>query len=199
MKAVAVECIGIGLAYGDASGAARHHARHRARRVLRAARSFGLRQVDAAAADRRLQPAQSRAAAGRRPRHQRRAAACAQHRHGVPELRAVAAHEGVRERRIRSRRTPGAARRDPRRVHEALELVGLADYAPRRPNQLSGGQQQRVALARTIAIEPQVLLLDEPLSNLDEKLREQMRLELSGCSVRSASRRYSSRTIRKKR
>ena len=65
-----------------------------------------------------------------------------------------------------------------RRVGEALSLVGLTDYAQRRPNQLSGGQQQRVALARTIVIEPQVLLLDEPLSNLDKKLREQMRLEL---------------------
>jgi len=65
-----------------------------------------------------------------------------------------------------------------RRVGEALALVGLTDYAARRPNQLSGGQQQRVALARTIVIEPQVLLLDEPLSNLDKKLREQMRLEL---------------------
>jgi iron(III) transport system ATP-binding protein len=65
-----------------------------------------------------------------------------------------------------------------RRVGEVLSLVGLGDYARRRPNQLSGGQQQRVALARTIVIEPQVLLLDEPLSNLDKKLREQMRLEL---------------------
>ena len=65
-----------------------------------------------------------------------------------------------------------------RRVGEALSLVGLSEYARRRPNQLSGGQQQRVALARTIVIEPQVLLLDEPLSNLDKKLREQMRLEL---------------------
>ncbi|MBA2547193.1 MAG: ABC transporter ATP-binding protein [Burkholderiaceae bacterium] len=65
-----------------------------------------------------------------------------------------------------------------RRVGEALALVSLGEYAQRRPNQLSGGQQQRVALARTIVIEPQVLLLDEPLSNLDKKLREQMRLEL---------------------
>ncbi len=65
-----------------------------------------------------------------------------------------------------------------RRVDKALALVGLLDLAGRRPSQLSGGQQQRVALARTIVIEPQVLLLDEPLSNLDAKLRVQMRREL---------------------
>ncbi len=64
------------------------------------------------------------------------------------------------------------------KVAAALALVNLEDYARRRPNQLSGGQQQRVALARTIAIEPKVLLLDEPLSNLDAKLRVYMRDEL---------------------
>jgi len=65
-----------------------------------------------------------------------------------------------------------------RKVAEALDLVGLGEYGARRPNQLSGGQQQRVALARTIAVEPKVLLLDEPLSNLDAKLRVHMRVEL---------------------
>jgi iron(III) transport system ATP-binding protein len=65
-----------------------------------------------------------------------------------------------------------------RRVAAALEIVGLTHLAGRRPSQLSGGQQQRVAVARTIAIEPRVLLLDEPLSNLDAKMRVQVRREL---------------------
>jgi iron(III) transport system ATP-binding protein len=64
------------------------------------------------------------------------------------------------------------------KVRTALALVGLGELAERYPAQLSGGQQQRVALARTIAVEPKVLLLDEPLSNLDAKLRVQVRREL---------------------
>ena len=72
-----------------------------------------------------------------------------------------------------------AARGDSRaRVARVLELVNLAGLDARYPSELSGGQQQRVALARSLVVEPAILLLDEPLSNLDAKLRERMRWEL---------------------
>jgi iron(III) transport system ATP-binding protein len=66
-----------------------------------------------------------------------------------------------------------------KRVEEALKMVHLERYGSRYPNQLSGGQQQRVALARALIARPGLLLLDEPLSNLDAKLRESMRFEIS--------------------
>ena len=78
---------------------------------------------------------------------------------------------------------PLKARRFPRRqigdrVRRALELVGMAGYEDRPGPLLSGGQQQRVAFARALVTEPRVLLLDEPFSNLDAKLREQMRIQV---------------------
>tara|TARA_R110002020_G_scaffold26460_58_gene85681 strand:+ start:11882 stop:12940 length:1059 start_codon:yes stop_codon:yes gene_type:complete len=78
---------------------------------------------------------------------------------------------------LRMRRI-GAREDQHERVREALETVHLGQMAERKPNQLSGGQQQRVALARAIVSKPQVLLLDEPLSNLDARLREDMQVEL---------------------
>ena len=79
---------------------------------------------------------------------------------------------------LKVRRVDRAARR--RRAMETLDLVELADYAGRYPHELSGGQQQRVALARALVYSPSVLLLDEPFSNLDAKLRERARVWLTG-------------------
>src|SRR5690606_11616242 len=77
---------------------------------------------------------------------------------------------------LASAKTP----RDQRsaRVNRALETVGVSDVAEQLPGRLSGGQQQRVSLARALVAEPQLILFDEPLSNVDAKVREELRLQL---------------------
>ena len=112
-------------------------------------------------------------------RGQRPAADGPRHRHGVPELRALSAHERVRQHGVRPEdaqirqapRSSGASSAPP-------TILGIGELLERKPRQLSGGQRQRVALGRAIVRDPKVFLFDEPLSNLDAKLRVQMRVEL---------------------
>jgi ABC-type sugar transport system ATPase subunit len=77
---------------------------------------------------------------------------------------------------LRARRTPDRERKQ--RVRAMVDLVGLGDYLNAKPSELSGGQQQRVAIARTLALAPRIVLMDEPLSTLDEALNRQLRKEI---------------------
>jgi iron(III) transport system ATP-binding protein len=99
---------------------------------------------------------------------------------------AVWPHKTVFENVAFGLRVRGIAKEESRRrVAKMLELVNLTGFEQRYPNELSGGQQQRVALARSLVVEPEILLLDEPLSNLDAKLRERMRWELKALQRRT--------------
>jgi ABC-type sugar transport system ATPase subunit len=120
----------------------------------------------------------------RRDRHRRRVVNMStrrrpRHRHGVPELRALPAHDGAPEHGLRAEEQGDAQaeidRQGRRGRAHAADRAAISTASPR---QLSGGQRQRVAMGRAIVREPAVFLFDEPLSNLDAKLRVDMRGEI---------------------
>ena len=162
----------------DGPRARRADDRHRAGRARRAARTIGLRQDDGAAFAGRSRRPRFRADRGRRPGHHQRVREPPGHGRRLPGIQSLPEHDRPGQRRLRV--APAWGRRDERkrRVDELLDLVGLGQRGNHYPYQMSGGQQQRVALARALAIRPKVLLLDEPLSALDAKVRRQLREEI---------------------
>jgi multiple sugar transport system ATP-binding protein len=116
---------------------------------------------------------QHRRAGGEQP-----AAVRARHRDGVPELRALPAQDGGGQHGLRAEDAGMDKAEIAEGVDRAAEVLGLTPYLDRYPRALSGGQRQRVAMGRAIVRDPQVFLFDEPLSNLDAKLRVQMRTEI---------------------
>ena len=162
-----------------AGGARRARSEDRGRRVHRPARAVGLRQVDGAELHRRPD---RRSTSGTISLDGERIDGLPPERRGfgvVFQSYALFPHMTVRANvafGLRMRRV--AKQEAAARVEQALALVSSSAHADKYPSQLSGGQQQRVAIARAVVIEPPLVLMDEPLSNLDAKLRLEMRTEI---------------------
>ena len=150
-----VELQQVSKRYGDVVALAVGRSGRAQGRVRHAARAERIGQDDAAEPDRRHGPADVRAHRDRRARRHRVAAERARSRHGVPELRADAAHDGVRERRLSAADAQAFQAGDrARRSTRCSSWCSLPDIAQRKPRELSGGQQQRVALARAHRLQP---------------------------------------------
>jgi multiple sugar transport system ATP-binding protein len=117
-------------------------------------------------------------------RHQRRAPAGSRHSDGVPELCTLSAHVGFRQHRFSLKLRRQSKAEIEQRVNEAADILNLRSFLGRWPRQLSGGQRQRVAMGRALVRDAQVFLYDEPLSNLDAKLRVLMRTEIKALHQR---------------